>query len=202
MSAVSRLVICNKALAVLGTSDRLASVDDASPRGALFRDLWHITRRAVLASHPWNICVTRTMIEADPERAIDDRYRFRLPADCLRWLPPAIDDYLAPDLEHEGVFLLSSEPGPVAIRFIADNDDVASWPPLLAEAMVYRLAFDMAEAIAASQSMRDRMDEKFAMIIGQARVADGLATGHRRQASLFRPGGLAMARHIRGGIEY
>src|SRR5690606_30351841 len=114
----------------------------------------------------------------------------QLPADNVRWLPPAPDseEYFHA-VEEEG-YLIADEGETLKIRYIKLVDDVTRWPPHLVAAMGYRLAMDAAEAITQSTSIVEDMRVKYegqdgeGGALAKAKRADGLATGDRDRGNV------------------
>jgi len=181
-SSVTQTDIVNAALAELGSTSRINSINDTqsnSARRALA--IWDMTLRLMLAEHPWNFAIKRAKINALAAIPLSEYQRqFSLPTDMVRWLPPAQgdDDYF--EGEVEGEVMLSDAEAPLILRYIAYVDDVSKWPASFVEAFKYKLAGSMAEGETSSQSIRDRMEDRFEMWLSRAKRRDGQATGKRR----------------------
>lgn len=178
-AAASRTAIFNKAIVLLGSRESLLSHDEPIPSAQSLTALWDIARRSALALHPFNFAIARKKLLPDtvaPEFGYDRR--FKLPAECIRWLPWDSDDEFFFDGEEEGGYLLANDPE-IYIRFIADHDDPPAWSALFVDIMAYQLAAEYCEAKTGLKGLRqsflDERDDK----IAKARRADGLATGKR-----------------------
>lgn len=178
--------LANRALALLGSVDRLTSIDGMLPVEVQFRGLWDESRRAFLASHPWNFAIARPTVNptALPAPTMGWTHRAQLPPECLRWLPNAMTDVDGVAAEEEGGFLLCRQSTPFAIRCIVDVEDLSRWSPAAFDAMAYRIAAEMAEGVTQSTSTANALamaaDEKLI----EARRLDGLATGTRSRGSV------------------
>lgn len=174
--------IARKALILIGSAARFESLDDSGDADA--RDLlalWHIARPAALVLHPFNILIRRATIQRDAAVAtIGPAYRYRLPADCLRWLPWSREDRYWFDAVEEGGALLTDDEGPLYIRMIADETDVTRWPPLLVDLMAYTLAMEYAQAKAQMLGLADRLSAKRDAVLAEARRIDGLSSPNRQ----------------------
>lgn len=196
--ATTRTTIVNGALIRLGSSQRITDIDQGDPLSIQCADVWAGTTDYVLEAHPWNFAVTRARVERDGDFSAETAgyaYRFRLPNDCLRWLPadPGDADYFL--AEQEGEFLHSHEGGPVIIRFIKRVDDISRWSASFIEAVTFRLAYVLAPTVSASVSQQDRMLQAFEDALSAARGRDGLATGRVRRPDYARHSRLVQSRH-------
>lgn len=181
-STVTQTDIVNAALAELGSTSRINSINDEqsnSARRAIA--VWDMTLRLLLAEHPWNFAIKRASLNALSAAPLSEYERqFALPADLVRWLPAAQgdDDYF--EGEVEGEVMLSDADAPLVLRYIAFVEDVSKWPASFVEAFKYKLAGSLAEGETSSQSLRDRMLDQYEYWMQKAKRRDGQATGKRR----------------------
>jgi hypothetical protein len=203
----SQTRIVNKAFALLGTSQRITSLTDASALAATAASLWDEARDETLAAHPWNFAVTRAALAASADWTPPNQYAFayELPADCLRWLPWAPDhaDHFegeqeagGPDGKPKRLYLLTNAASPICIRYIWRVEDVALFSEGFKASLSAKLAFLMAEAVTGSSS--PAMAELYEATLTGARRTDGLATGQRGRMAYRRSNWLA-AREPGGG---
>ena len=172
--------MANLALSWLGSSTRLANIDQGGAVAAAARASLLMQVPAIMEMHPWNFAVTRSSLGANNAEAaegLEYAFSFDLPNDCLRWLPWRPGDPHHFEGEQEGTRILSSCSGPLIVRYISHVADRTRWSPLFARAVTAQLAYDLAEPIAASQSLRDRMAALFDDALEKARRSDGLASG-------------------------
>lgn len=183
MAQPTQTGIVNAALARLGSTDRLTSIESGGSNSAYRAAvLWDDVRRALLARHPWNFAIARKRLNAaSPPPQFGYARRFKLPVDCLRWLPPgdrADRDWF--EGEVEGGFILSNAAAPLPCRYIRDHDTVSEWPPMFVQAMTICLADWMCEGITQSVGINDRLIELADNAIRLAKRIDGLETGRKR----------------------
>ncbi|MAY78563.1 MAG: hypothetical protein CL802_13490 [Citromicrobium sp.] len=175
--------IYNRALALLGSVDRSVNVDDTKPWTDTLNELWPDAVRDLHAEHPWNHAIRRATLNLKEQNV--DGYLYSLPADCVRWLPPARDSMAYFRGAQEGRFLLTDSDTPPRIRYVTAVENVAEWPPHFITAMGYRLAMDAAEPITQSSGVVEAMRVKYegndgeGGALAKAKRADGLATGDR-----------------------
>jgi hypothetical protein len=193
--------MANLALSWLGSSTRLLNINQGGAVAAAARDSLAMQVPVIQELHPWNCCVTRESTPATSSTPIDGAeyaFRYQLRPDCLRWLPWRRGDVHYFEAEQEGAYLLANCEGPLVVRYIRHEPDPTKWTPLLAKAVTAQLAFDLCEAIAASQSIRDRMAALFDDTLADAKRSDALATGRVDRPA---PQYLSRALAAMGGME-
>lgn len=195
--------MANVALGWLGTATRLSNIGQPGPVAAAARDSLLIQVPAIMQQHPWNFAVTRQSIPstvAIADEVAEYAWSYQLPPDCLSWLPWRRGDVHYFAAEQEGDLLLSNSEGPVIVRYIRHVADRSKWSALFVTAVTAQLAFDLCEAVAASQSIRDRMSKRFDEAMADAKRADALATGRvdRPAPADLSSAVAAMGRHGRG----
>lgn len=178
--------IANNAIARNGSTQVITSIDtDRTPTGIRIRSVFEDMRRMLLARHPWNCAITRATLTEDatgPEFGWQRRYK--LPPDCLRWLPGAEGDrgYYAGEVE--GGYILTDRAGPIQIRYIRDLDAVPEWSPGLVWAMTHLLAEWLAIPVTQSTGIAAFMDDKADAIVREAKRLDGMETGRNRRSGM------------------
>lgn len=200
----SQTDIINKAVVLLGSSERLSNIDAGGANAANLRTLWGMARRSLLASHPWNFALKRAKLLPDADNAPEFGYTnaFEVPEDCLRWLPWARGEKYYFEGEEEGDFILSDESA-IYIRYITDVENEGKWSALFADAMAYQLAFEYCEGRTQMTGLRDRLKDDLDRKLGRpvsAKLADGLSTGKRGRGNPQVQSRWASARHRPTGI--
>lgn len=176
----SQTRIANRALILLGTASRIISVEDRAPLARQIKGLWHESRRAGIAAHPWNFAVRRTTLNAaGATPAFGYARQFKLPPDCLRWLPPPRDSEFFFEGVEEGGFILSNAEAPLPVRFIADVPDVTAWSAAFDTFMAYQLAKDLADSATQFSAKQQDMAAEREAALDEAKRLDGLASGER-----------------------
>lgn len=176
----SQTRIANRALILLGTSARVISVDDPAPLAKQIKDLWHESRRAGIASHPWNFALHRVPLNADGTApAFGYARRFALPPDNLGWKPWPRDHALYFEAVEEGGYLLSDAVAPLPLRYVRDVEDVGAWSPHFQVFMAYQLAMDLADSATQFSAKAQDMAQMRMEALAEAAKQDGLASGER-----------------------
>jgi hypothetical protein len=182
--------IYNRALALLGSVNRSTNIDDGLGTTDTLNEHWAMAVRDLTAEHPWNFAIHRATLNRHEQVAEDAGWLYKIPTDCLRWLPPSRDS------EHwfcgaqEGNYILAAAGETIRIRYIRLVEDVSAWPPHFVTCMGYRLAYDAAQAITQSASVAEEMRVKYegrdgeGGALAKAKRADGLASGDRERGSV------------------
>lgn len=181
MATATQSGIVNAALAELGSTSRISSIDDQHGIAPDAKAVWDQVMNDLLAEHPWNWAIARAVLNAGvtPEHGFD--YGYALPADCLRWLP-----WNAEDADHfegveEGGRLLTDFAGPVNVRYISAElgGRMARWSPAFVRAMTFAMAVALAEPLTQDESIKADMEAKAEGKLRRAKRRDGLASGGR-----------------------
>lgn len=167
MATATDVSICSNALLLLGQKP-INTLAESS----LAENLWPSVRETVQRSHPWNCCIRRRVLAPDvvaPE--FDWSYRFLLPEDWLRTLQVG-ESGREMDYQSEGRYLLANETA-LRLRYVAANEDVASWDTLLVNAATYGMAAALAYPVTSSASLAQVMEQKLQQALREARTVDG-----------------------------
>jgi hypothetical protein len=166
----------NKALSLLGENDQLRDPDDDSAPARTVRAVWDTVRKEVLRDHPWNFAIRRTRLTADASwSGIGFAYAFPLPsapAECLRLLEILEPATRSDDYALEGGKILCDDLGPIAIRYVADVEDVSRWDPLFVDAFAAKLAFQICDRITGDLSRQSAMEAVYRRALSKAKGVD------------------------------
>jgi hypothetical protein len=164
--SVSDVSICNRALQILGAT-AITSLTDNNGKARALNLAFEPVRRAELRRRRWGFAIKRTSLPALSSTPDSDyAHQYQLPNDCVRLvaggdLTSAADssDYRCPTAGLyvvEGKRILTNLPAPLAIRYLADITDAASFDSAFVEALAARLAVECCEAITeSSQKLQD-----------------------------------------------
>lgn len=172
-STPSRTGTVNLALARIGTSKRLSSLDEGGALANIASTVFGPALRAVLAAHPWNFATTRASLPADSEApAFGWERRFVLPGDCLRWLPPERDEDIYYEGEEEDGAILTDSEAPLPVRYIRLVEDAATWSPEFEQVLAYRIGLDLAYAVTALAEVSKLSEDGFILALREGRRLD------------------------------
>lgn len=188
-TAVSQTEIVNAALARLGSLTRIVSIDDSGQTAAAAREHWRIELLELFADYPWNFAIVRAMLnEASPAPEHGWAHAYALPADCLRWLPPSVEDECWFEGVREGDLILTDAEAPLAVRYLSSErvHDWRRWPAHFAQVMSARLAAAMAETVTSSQGVARDMAERAYAVDRRAKRIDAMESGNQSRAQVAR----------------
>lgn len=196
---------CNSALAKLGESSRINSINDASPLAKTFLAVYDEAVAEVLASHPWNRALARADLAVSADYVPDgSQYTqaYEKPSDCVRWLPwrPSHEDYF--DGEEEGDYILSNAGAPITIRYIRLLTDLSKWSTGMIACLDAKLAFKTARTITGSTTVMRDKERDFESVLSEAKRQDGTATGERQRSAQFQSNWLDARNRGSSGIRY
>lgn len=178
----SQTRIINGALAEIGSTTRLQSINDRGTLAADIRAIWPDMVRDMLEQHTWNFATKRTTVslaEALPE-GMGWLYAYDLPADCLRWLPPRRESGMQYfEAENEGSRVLTNAEAPLPIRFISVTlgENPSRWPPHFANLIKMELAARLADPVTQSETITKRTRDNADIALRRARRRDGMENG-------------------------
>ncbi|WP_292960510.1 hypothetical protein [Novosphingobium sp. UBA1939] len=185
----SQTGIVNGALADLGSTTRLQSIDDRGNTAAQARQHWSDVVRELLPAHTWNFAIRRTVLPLQEElpAGLGWKYAYALPVDNMRWLVPNREETdLWFEGEEEGGRILTNREAPLPLRYISAElgMTVSRWPAHFVKAVRTELAARMADAVTQSESITDRARKSADAALKLAKRTDGLQTGRTSRSAL------------------
>lgn len=186
--------VANKALALLGESRTILTLDDNTPRARLLRRHYGPARDEALAAYPWNEATKLATLSATPGVETGGwTAAYLLPGDCMRWLPwdRESDNYFSGEIVGRYLFAgscsdSSDDGGTILLRYVVQLTQVALWSAGLEAAVAAKLAFASARGITGRSSDQAAMMQLFADELAKAKHQDAQANaksaGFARQA--------------------
>lgn len=197
----SQTRIVNAAAALLGSTQRLSSINDTGDLAMHARDQWDSIVRTMLAEHPWNFAIVRaTLNEAADAPESEYERKFAMPADNWRWLPWMVGDEDWFQGEEEGDFILTDAEGPLVIRYMSGDriDQVGLWSAHFANAVEVELAARLAEPMTGSTSLARSKRAEAEAALKNAKRVDALASNGKRGPHVSRRSNWGRRRFITG----
>lgn len=159
----SKTSICNSALRILGKDPLVVDAESGQPQEYGHADAavsaYDQRLGRVLRSHPWNFAMNRAVLEADgtPPK-FGWAFRYLLPA-----VPPCARVWkLNPDLPGDGPkftveagYILTNEPAPLRVLYIARITDPSFFDDDFAEAFAGEIAAKIAPGVLGSLEAAD-----------------------------------------------
>jgi hypothetical protein len=156
----------------------IADIEATDSKEARFMALhWPQARKEVLRLRRWTCATKRDDLDlsaTQPDAADGFTYSHDLPADCLRVLEINNHDAVqyAGSYSLEGAAILSNFET-IRLRYIFDNDDPATWDPLLQDAVVLLLASKAARSLTGSEAVESTLLQQYQRLaLPQAGQAD------------------------------
>jgi len=163
--------ICSNALVKLG-DDAITALTDATNRARHCNRLFDPTRQAVLRDTVWNDSIKRVKLAQLVAAPVwEFGYQYSLPGDFIRKVKFDLDDLDLP-YKIEGAVVVT-DAAEVYLKYIYDNEDVASYDSLHVDALTARMAYELANAITAKQSLAQTMWAEYEAKLKSARAVDG-----------------------------
>lgn len=165
---ITEVSICNSALIKIG-QERITALDEQSKAAILCNERYPHIRDEVLEDHPWNFALVRASLSQLTDAPLFGYdYAYQKPADCLRIWKTDIDDV---DYRIEGDQVLTDEDTFNCI-YIKQETNPAKFSRAFAEAVAFRLAAELAYAIAQSSALQDTMMRMYEQRLRMAKSSD------------------------------
>lgn len=167
---VTEVDICNAALLKLGDENIISTLGQDGREGESCEILYPQVRDWLLASHPWNFAIGRSLLAADTATpAFEYTKQYYLPSDCLRALKLYDTDER---WKVEGDKLLTDESTPRLI-YIKAITNTGQFSPLFTETLALFLASALAAVIPGSDNKGQILRARANEILREARRRDG-----------------------------
>lgn len=168
--------ICNMALRRIGHNGTIEELTEASTEARVCREFYDLTRQAVLREAEWNFSIrtaTLATVAITPDDG-DYAHVFQLPTKCLKLLkfiqPAAALEALEYEIR-EAKYLYTDEETVVA-KYVYDEDETAKFDPLFISTLAWRLAFEIALPLSASESVSNRCYQSYQIELVKANAAN------------------------------
>lgn len=172
MAGQSVTAICNRALQLCGSAQRITNITDTTREGRIVSPAYDPCRRAELRANPWNFAIKRAQLAADTTAPLfGPSYRFPLPSDCLRVLVPKNP---CPDWNVEGRAVVSTDTSPLEIRYVRDETDPTVFDAMFCELLAYRIALAINIDLSDSTAKQQMLAQAYKAALIEARKVDAL----------------------------
>lgn len=189
----TKVDICNLALAVLGDTATVSSIDP--PEGSAQADhcarFYGMTVNEVLSQHSWSFSLKRVRLAelAASVEGDDDVKQYALPSDCLRvvrlYSISAGERYCQYDVEmFFGQRVVVTKVADPWILYVSSQVDESAFPPLFTTCVVHRLASWLAGPLITSSSGTEialKQYELYSMFLNRAIHADAVQQHKKEQ---------------------
>lgn len=178
---MSKTEIVNRALLKLGEPP-VSSLNDAA-FGKSYETIYEDVKNLLLSSYPWRFAVACKHL-AREEELYGERYRYRLPVDCLLLLKvfgaaanrvSGARPYASQSYELAGRCIVTPLKEGVDIEYVCAVDDDAAFPPLFREALAAKTAAELAMRVKHSHTLKQALENEFLLLIRQAEQNNEIA---------------------------
>jgi len=166
--------ICNAALKKIGQMTTISSLASAEKNALVCNQFYASVIAEILVSYPWNCAIAREELAApdpEPDNNTLFQYQYDLPSDSLRILD--INNDRTIEFMIEGSFLYTNVESCI-VRYIKQETDDTLWHPLLKEAIVNKLASEIAVILTGKQSLSSAMFQKYMLAINHAKLINAI----------------------------
>lgn len=181
----SEVDICNLALAQLGDSATIASIDppEGSAQAEHCAKFYPVARDLMLQSHQWNFATKRGVLALLGKAPIGWEFSYAMPNDCLTVLAvqmvDAADNYrqeeYVVETNAQGQQVIYTNVENAIIRYVARIKDTTKFSPLFTTALAWQLSGMLAGPIIkgdAGASQAQRCIQMAGAYLAEAKTAD------------------------------
>jgi len=186
MPATTPTAICNMALREVGAERISDFTSDASKEARVARDIYHPTRRWVLAQCGWNGAKKSAQLtRMEDTTPIFWDAAFEAPTDLIRVLSVHPSDGLEAVCPYElayqagsgddeaNVYAVLANTTALYIRYIFDQTDLGALSDGFHHALTFRLARAFATALPRTEALKKLTDDEWRKVLTQAKAIDG-----------------------------
>jgi len=177
---ITSIDVANRALMLLGGRE-ITSFTEDSNEAKIAKTLYLSTRDYVLRAYPWASLKRRKELNELADKPISEyEHQYQLPEDCIRVLevfsPSANKVY---QWEVNGTAVLANQ-SPLSIVYLSNAIPESKYSTQLVQALVYRLASEMAYAMTGNNTSMSNFNALFSQVLDEARTTDSLEQSARR----------------------
>lgn len=172
--------VINMAMIFLG-KEPLGTLNEDRPDAWAVKASWETCREAFLQEHPWSFAKRTRMLSPVKEESALYRYAYKAPVDMLqpiRVIPRGVPGFPGTlpfelNLDETGEFhVVYCDRDEVALQYITRAVKVKDIPPIAREALAYRLAFTISQAIINDPTDLQVKSQAYQMYLAKAKASD------------------------------
>ncbi len=175
--AITDVQICNLAFNRLGHEGTITSIGESTTEGEITLRFYTFVRDALLGEHTWNFCVTRVTLSKDAvSPAFEYTNQYLVPANMLA--PVGLYNEKEPfkiEVKQDGSTRLLTDAATANLIYLMKQTDVAQYSPSFVDALVTKLAAEMAEVITHDSALANRLFGEAELKLKKAKRKDGQA---------------------------
>ena len=169
----SEVTICKEALALLGQTKAMISLDDDTKAARLCKQFYEAERNKLLRKHPWSFALKQAkfaMVNGTP--LYDFSNMFRLPADCLKFVRPATVQIPYMKI---GPMIYSNESEFYGL-YVWSIENAIDYDVLFVDALAIALAKKLCMPLISSKSRYEELHAEFTEAIATAKSNNAFET--------------------------
>ena len=173
----SHVSICNRALSRVGGS-LITSLDDDGTPASLCNILYAGVRETVMQEFPWSFAIKRYSLapvaQKDPANPYGNKFLLPAKVSNVIWASDSSDDTIQNNLDWrlEGEHILANAKH-IYIKAVVSIDDPTKYDAMFVQAVVVRLAAELAIPIAASTELQQTLMREYGQSVTAAATKDG-----------------------------
>lgn len=186
---VDRITVSNLALGFFGENNQITDPEEDSTPARRVNNAWDAVRQFVLAKADWSFATRRINLAArianNEWPIIGYAFAYPLPADFIRPIDLGglylDEDDFALEAGPAQRELLVDQAGPLTLRYVFDQQDVARWSPEFIEAFSMRLAWQIADGLTGDKGRKQQALDAYLRTISEAKGSDARQKAPRRR---------------------
>lgn len=175
--AISKTTIINKALALIGAK-QITSITDGSDMADLVDSIYETSLRSVLGECKWNFATKRASLPTNSTASLDfydvgEGVIYDRPTDIIRIYS---SNPTTAKWREEGDYIISDSSG-LGLRYVYYITDETKFPIYFIEALVDKLAVDLAYNVVNSASLAQTLTQKYEKLTLPSAISKNSQTG-------------------------
>ena len=174
------LDIANRALILLGSRE-ITSFTDNSNESRVAKNLYRSARDYCLRAYPWASLKKRAALVELAEAPISGfSHQYVQPNDCVRVVEVHSSGKSKVDLWEVNGRQVLANVKPLSIVYLSDTVPEQEYSTQLIQALVYRLASEMAYPITGNSTAQGNFNALFSQVLEEARTTDSLEQSYKK----------------------
>ena len=166
--------IANRALILLGGREITSFMDNLN-EAKIAKNLYASTRDYVLRAYPWaSLKKRKELVELADKPVSGFAHQYQIPNDSIRVLEVHSTGRIRHNEWEVNGDTVLTDAKPVSIVYLAGNLPESKYSSQLVQALVYRLAAEMAYPLTGNNTAQGNFSALFSQVLEEARTTDAL----------------------------
>lgn len=172
--------IANRALILIGSRE-ITSFTDNSNESRIAKNLYRSARDYCLRAYPWASLKKRAALVELAETPISGfSHQYIQPNDCVRVIEVHTTDNRKIDFWEVNGRKVLADVKPLSIVYLSDTVPEQEYSTQLIQALVYRLASEMAYPVTGNNTAQSNFNALFSQVLEEARTTDSLEQSYKK----------------------